>query len=218
MQPPRLIELRLTLRFDRRWLVAAPLLVAVAVAVPLALRASTVGSLTSFTNGTVASAAEVNGNIVAVKTAVDDNATRLGELEQGPGFIKLMMSADQAVNDGTIVAFNSTAGSRGLTRNGNGVNLKAGVTYRLEGRLNIVGATDSHYVGYRFSNGTTEFGARAYSQDGVTAANWGFNASLLEFYTPSSDMVVYIKVDDDHIGTGSVTSGYNTHFAVTEMQ
>jgi hypothetical protein len=43
--------------------------------------ANPVGPLTTFTAGTPAMASEVNGNFSAVKTAVDDNANRIGTLE-----------------------------------------------------------------------------------------------------------------------------------------
>lgn len=43
--------------------------------------AGPVNGLTSFTAGTPARAAEVNGNFTAVKTAVDDNHTRIGTIE-----------------------------------------------------------------------------------------------------------------------------------------
>jgi len=42
--------------------------------------AGPVGPLTTFTAGTQAKAAEVNGNFNAVRTAVDDNAGRIGAL------------------------------------------------------------------------------------------------------------------------------------------
>jgi Chaperone of endosialidase len=45
------------------------------------VEAGPVGPLTTFTAGTQAKASEVNGNFSAVKTAVDDNATRVGTLE-----------------------------------------------------------------------------------------------------------------------------------------
>jgi len=45
--------------------------------------AGPVGPLTTFTAGTQAKAAEVNGNFNAVRTAVDDNAGRIGALESG---------------------------------------------------------------------------------------------------------------------------------------
>ena len=45
--------------------------------------AGPVGPLTTFTAGTQAKAVEVNGNFNAVRTAVDDNAGRIGALESG---------------------------------------------------------------------------------------------------------------------------------------
>src|SRR5881296_3886733 len=43
--------------------------------------AGPVGPLTTFTAGTPAKASEVNGNFSAVKTAVDDNASRITTLQ-----------------------------------------------------------------------------------------------------------------------------------------
>lgn len=58
-------------------------LVSAVVLVPLALRAAAVGSMATFTNGTVADAAQINGNFGALTTAVNDNDTRIGSLESG---------------------------------------------------------------------------------------------------------------------------------------
>jgi hypothetical protein len=60
-----------------------------ALAVPSALFAGAVGSLVTFSNGTVADANDVNANFAAVQTAVDDNDTRLTAVEgavSGPVF------------------------------------------------------------------------------------------------------------------------------------
>src|SRR5258706_8350844 len=48
--------------------------------------AGPVAPLTTFAAGTQAKASEVNGNFNAVKTAVDDNAGRIGALESGINF------------------------------------------------------------------------------------------------------------------------------------
>jgi hypothetical protein len=47
--------------------------------------AGSVGSLVSFTNGTVADADQVNANFQAIRSAVDDNDARLGLIEAGGG-------------------------------------------------------------------------------------------------------------------------------------
>lgn len=62
-------------RFARSFLV-----VALAV-VPAALWAGVVSLPNTFSDGTVASAAQVNANFAAVKTAVDDNSARVGGFE-----------------------------------------------------------------------------------------------------------------------------------------
>lgn len=67
-------------REGRRWRrVALGLLAAGVVVVPVALVASDVPSLTTFADGTVASASSVNGNFAALRTAVNDNDARLDE-------------------------------------------------------------------------------------------------------------------------------------------
>lgn len=55
--------------------------VAAVVVVPAILVASTVPPLTTFTTGTVASATEVNANFAALRTATNDQETRLLGLE-----------------------------------------------------------------------------------------------------------------------------------------
>ena len=57
------------------WIAVATSLLMVGVAA-----AAPVNGLTTFTSGTQARASEVNGNFTAVKTAVDDNNTRIGTL------------------------------------------------------------------------------------------------------------------------------------------
>jgi hypothetical protein len=56
-----------------------------AICLPLAVLAGPVGSLTTFSNGTVADANEVNANFSAIRTAVDDNDSRITSLEAGGG-------------------------------------------------------------------------------------------------------------------------------------
>jgi hypothetical protein len=56
-------------------------LLGTAFAAPSFLFAGAVGTLTSFSNGTVADADEVNGNFAAIVTAVDDNDARIGSAE-----------------------------------------------------------------------------------------------------------------------------------------
>jgi len=60
---------------------AAGLTAGVLVALSATLLASQVTGLMTFTSGTPARAADVNGNFTAVKTAVDDNNARIAALE-----------------------------------------------------------------------------------------------------------------------------------------
>ena len=69
----------------RSWLASGPLLVAVVILILMpAATGSQVGSLTTFTNGTVADANQVNANFQALRTAVNDNDTRIASLEAAP--------------------------------------------------------------------------------------------------------------------------------------
>jgi hypothetical protein len=54
--------------------------------------AGPVGPLTTFSSNTPAVASEVNGNFTAVKSAVDDNATRIGTLETTVGTLGTTLS------------------------------------------------------------------------------------------------------------------------------
>lgn len=60
-----------------------------AIATPITLLASSVTVTHSFANGTVADADEVNANFVDVKTAVDDNDSRLAVLEATVGGLQV---------------------------------------------------------------------------------------------------------------------------------
>lgn len=52
---------------------------------PVALVASGVAIPNAFSNNTVADATQMNANFAAVKTAIDDNDTRIARIEQGGG-------------------------------------------------------------------------------------------------------------------------------------
>lgn len=215
----RIVEVRFTLRFDRRWFLALPLVVA-AVGVPAALLASNVTGLTAFVNGNVADATAVNANFTAVKNAVDDNAARIAALEVPPRYLHMRMTgAYQSVSNGTVIAFNNALSTRGMTISGNGIQLKAGVTYRLEARVNFISASGANrYLGYAIFSGSTQLGDHAYSMDSATNTTYSFAAGALTFYTPSVDEVVTVKVVDQNIGTGQITPSYNTYFVATEVR
>jgi len=133
-------------------------------------------------------------------------------------FMKKTMTAYQTVDSGTIVNFNTVySGNGGLTASGNGINLKAGHTYRLEASLNTHLGDGNGYLGYTFYNGTTNFGHGAYTDEPDSNGSYGFHSGLLEFYTPSADTTVYVRIFDDNLGNGQVTPNYNTYFVVTEM-
>jgi hypothetical protein len=74
-------------------------LAAALASLPAAARAGAVGPLTTFTAGTPARAAEVNGNFGAVRTAVDDNAAKIAALT---ATIQAMQAQLQAHEDAFI--------------------------------------------------------------------------------------------------------------------
>ena len=74
--------------------------------IPIALHATPVPTLTSFTAGTAISASQMNANFTAVKTAVDDNDARITTLENS----KFIRSA----NGTTVYAFNDNAGGSSI--------------------------------------------------------------------------------------------------------
>jgi ABC-type uncharacterized transport system ATPase subunit len=137
-------------------------------------------------------------------------------LNGSPKYIKLSMSAYQSVANGSIVNFDSVSTNSGMARSGNGIQLKAGVTYRLESAINTISATGLNYLGYVFFNGTTSFGNTSYTDEGENGT-YGFKASLLEIYKPSVDEVVSVKIVDANIGTGQISNNYNTYLIATEL-
>ena len=136
-------------------------------------------------------------------------------------YIKLIMNAVQnGVTTNTTINFNTVAVANGMTNTGNGVNLKAGKTYRLEASININGNSGLAYLGYQFHNGTTAFGEGAFTNQSNSPGAYGFKSGLLEFYTPATDVTVsVIAVDANNSSTldGIVTPAFNTYLIATEM-
>ncbi|WP_373998334.1 beta strand repeat-containing protein [Bdellovibrio bacteriovorus] len=145
------------------------------------------------------------------------NGANWFSLNGSPKFMKRGMSGYQTVDQNSIVAFTSTLANNGMTTTSNGINLKAGVTYRLEASLNTYQSDGNGYLGYVFFNGTTTFGSPAYTDEPDSVGAYGFKSSLLEIYTPSTDQTVYVRISDDNIGAGQVTPNYNTYFMATEL-
>jgi hypothetical protein len=79
--------------------------------------AGEVTGLTTFTTGTPAKAAEVNGNFNAVKTAVDDNHARINALQTGIAAIDTRVTALEAVSDllGPLMYGDGSAGDLVVT-------------------------------------------------------------------------------------------------------
>jgi hypothetical protein len=132
-------------------------------------------------------------------------------------YIKLGMGVtNQSVNIGTDIAFTAVRASSGMTRSGNGVDLKAGVTYRIEASVDTYLADGGAYLGYSLHNGASYFGNVAYTNEG-DQTSWGFKSNILEIYKPATDMTVTVRVADDNIGAGTVHGGWNSNLTVTEL-
>jgi len=105
-------------RFMRARITISPLFVvagALLLLMPPAV-ASQVGSLTTFTNGTPANADEVNANFDALRTAVNDNDTRITTLESAsaPAPEQLLMSGGiNPGGGGNVWGMYNQAGSPG---------------------------------------------------------------------------------------------------------
>jgi hypothetical protein len=134
-----------------------------------------------------------------------------------PPYIKLGMSNYQTVAMGDIVAFDTVAYANRMTSNNNGINLRAGHTYRLEAIPNTYAA--GSYVGFQFFNATANlpFGPSCYTGNGQgSSPAYGFHAGCLEFFTPAVDTLMQTKVID---ATGTlITPYYNSYFIATELQ
>jgi hypothetical protein len=101
--------------------------VALGLAAPTVLSASTVGSLVTFANGTVADADAVNANFAALRDAVDDNAAKItatatadahfdpqGFLTNGSGPLRLDEWNSQLIADGGNNAAHGNASGLGV--------------------------------------------------------------------------------------------------------
>jgi hypothetical protein len=151
------------------------------------------------------------------------------DVRGGPAYIKLGMSNYQGpsyicnctVATGHTISFDTLRYKSKLTNSSNGINLKAGHTYRLEASVSLYVASGNQYLGYRFYNATAaaEFGEGCYTGlSASSAAQYGFKPQCLEIYTPSADVNIQVRVNDGNIGTaGLISPNYNTYFMATEM-
>ena len=134
-------------------------------------------------------------------------------------YIQLKMSAMQGtLYNGYGVAFNTVFKSNGMTSTGNSINLKAGVTYRLEASLDIYAATDLGYLGYTIANASgTSLGVTAYAMNPISTSADAMKNNIVVIYTPAVDDWVYVKITDQKMGTGLIRSDFNPYFIATEM-
>lgn len=150
----------------------------------------------------------------AVKTYVD---TEITNIQRGvTPYIHLGMSANQTVDNGTTVAFDTLMSSNVITRSGNGVNVQAGNTYRLQAYIDIANATSPYYLGCRFYDNTTAIGEVFFTGQPADTTR-GFKSPGFMYYTPDADSIIYVKVTVDSIGTGYLESSWNSSFIVEEV-
>lgn len=143
-----------------------------------------------------------------------------GGLDGPTPYIHLGLTVDQTVDNGTTVAFDRVKSVNGLTRNGFGVEVKAGKTYRLQAYLDIGAVIAPGYLGYTFYDGTTALGTGddwGYSRTSVDTISRDMKAPAFLFYTPVTDGIVYVKIVNDGVGTGYVESQWNTSFIVEQV-
>lgn len=117
-----------------------------AVCLPVA-HATEVTELNTFTAGTPARAAEVNGNFAAVKTAVDDNHARITALESGDA-LGALMYGDGSAGD-LVISGNVLWGAAAPTNlNFNNVTIQSGAS------LTVAGGTTIRCAGAFINDGT----------------------------------------------------------------
>lgn len=107
--------------------------------------AGKVNGLTNFSPNTPALAAEVNGNFSKVKTAVDDNDTRIAALEQTITALQARIAALESNSvlalDGVLTLVNDPYNESRLTARFTGVNVQvvsADVPYQTNGLGNLI--------------------------------------------------------------------------------
>jgi len=163
----------------------------------------------------------VDGNQAAGKVLTSDAAGNASWQTAAGGtvkYIQLTMSAFQgSLANGTTVAFDTSFKSNGMTSTGNGINLKAGVTYRLEAALDIYAAAGLGYLGYTISNAGGSLGVRGYAFAPNSTSSDITKNSVIVIYTPTVDETVYVKITDQSMGTGQIRSDMSPYFIATEM-
>ena len=164
----------------------------------------------------------VDGNQAAGKVLTSDadgNASWQTAAGGTVKYIQLKMSANQGtLYNGYGVNFDTVFRSNGMTSGGNCINLKAGVTYRVEAGLDIYAATDQGYLGYTIANTAgVGLGVVAYAMNPASPSVDAVKNYIVVIYTPSVDENIYVKITDQRMGTGQIRSDFNPYFIATEM-
>jgi hypothetical protein len=164
----------------------------------------------------------VDGNQAAGKVLTSDAAGNASWQTAAGGtvkYIQLTMSANQGtLYNGYGVNFDTVFRSNGMTAAGNCINLKAGVTYRVEAGLDIYAATDQGYLGYTIANTAgVGLGVVAYAMNPISVSADAIKNHIVVIYTPSVDENIFVKITDQRMGTGLIISAFNPYFIATEM-
>ena len=133
-------------------------------------------------------------------------------------YIHLGMSTTHTVDNGTTINFDTVRSSNGMTKNGNGVDVKAGKTYKIMSWINITNNwSGGGYLGYALYDKTTALPGSAYSANSNSTSGHGMKAPAIHYYTPTVDGIIYVKVNDDNIGTAQVQAVWNTSLIVEQV-
>ena len=164
----------------------------------------------------------VDGNQAAGKVLTSDaagNASWQTAVAGTVKYIQLTMSANQGtLYNGYGVNFDTVFRSNGMTAAGNCINLKAGVTYRVEAGLDIYAATDLGYLGYTIVNAAgVSLGSTAYAMNPISPSADAMRNNIVVIYTPSVDENIFVKITDQRMGTGQIRTNFNPYFIATEM-
>lgn len=163
--------------------------------------AGPVGPLTAFFAGTAAKASEVNGNFSAVKTAVDDNASRISTLEGVNAASRLNTLETTVTPAGNILLLPSTATAGNI--------LKGAVRF-----IHNFG-TDNTFVGLNAGNFTTTgidntaIGAQALQSSTAGGNNTACGSGALRLNTTGNFNTAsgWGSLENNTSGSGNTASG-----------
>mgnify|MGYP000885684359 FL=1 len=206
-------SLQLTIEEVKRW--AGSVVDGAITTVKIAASAVTSAKIA---DGAVTTTKILDSNVTTAKIA-DASITRAKMV--ATNYIHTALNASPAMTTlsvGSQFPFITVRSSNGLIQSGNGIQLKAGKTYRLEAQCNVQNLDGSGYIGYQFYNGAgVAFGDNAYTNMSTSTTAYGFKAGLLHFYTPAADEVITVRLTDKGTTNGTLMASWNTYFVATEI-